>query len=239
MPELQLLASGLHADVFALDARRVLRRYRIVVDVTREAETMAHVAGYGFPVPDVFAARGGELVMERLEGPTLLQALAAETTRPREAAEIMADLHRRLHAVPPRGDDPGSTVVHLDLHLGNVMLTPRGPVVIDWTHARDGAGDVDVALSAVILAEVVLDNGGSGFGAAAREVLVRFLANVGADPSAGLAAAMAHRRADPALRHTEEKFTATGALVAAVLQGTERLVTEPVPRGLSTNIAPS
>jgi aminoglycoside phosphotransferase (APT) family kinase protein len=219
MPERQLLASGLSADVFALDARRVLRRYRIVVDVAREVEVMAHVARYGFPVPEVFTARGRELVMERLDGPSLLEALAAGQTQPREAAGMMAGLHRRLHALPSRGGDPGTTVVHLDLHPGNIMLAPRGPVVIDWTNARDGVGDVDVALSAVILAEVVLDNR-SGFGAAARELLVHFLADVGADPGAGLAAAMAYRRADPALRHTEEKFRAAEDLVTAVLTST-------------------
>ena len=34
------------------------------------------------------------------------------------------------------------------------MMVSRGPVVIDWRNATDGAPDLDVALSAVILAQV-------------------------------------------------------------------------------------
>ena len=47
-------------------------------------------------------------------------------------------MHNRLHVVeaPPglrTGFGPGRAVLHLDLHPANVMLTSRGPVVIDWS----------------------------------------------------------------------------------------------------------
>jgi hypothetical protein len=70
-----LLASGRDADVFAIDAQRVLRRYRDGSEVTAEAA---------------------------------------------------------------------------------VMRSARGPVVIDWDNAAEGLPELDVALSALILAEVVV-----------------------------------------------------------------------------------
>ncbi len=48
------------------------------------------------------------------------------------------------------GDGP--SILHLDLHPANVMLTRCGPVVIDWANAARGEGEFDVALTAVVLA---------------------------------------------------------------------------------------
>jgi len=42
-------------------------------------------------------------------------------------------------------------VLHLDLHPLNVMVGPKGPVVIDWTNACLGDPDVDVALAWVLM----------------------------------------------------------------------------------------
>ena len=36
-------------------------------------------------------------------------------------------------------------MVHLDLHPLNVLVTPDGPVVIDWTNASSGTAGSDVA----------------------------------------------------------------------------------------------
>lgn len=68
----------------------MLRRYRERGEVTREAATMAHVAAHGFPVPAVFVATGTDLVMERLYGPVLLDALAADGLLDDPAALITA-----------------------------------------------------------------------------------------------------------------------------------------------------
>ncbi|MET8042914.1 phosphotransferase [Micromonospora sp. NPDC005215] len=160
------LASGRDADVFAIDDRRVLRRYRKGGDVAAEAAVMAYVGSLGFPVPAVYEARGTDLVMERLDGRTMLSALIAGELDALAAADCLADLHRRLHALPPRlgerdgdgdGDGDGDRILHLDLHPDNVMLTSRGPVLIDWRNATEGPADLDVALSAVILAQVAVD----------------------------------------------------------------------------------
>ena len=58
----------------------------------------------------------------------------------------LADLLRRLHELPVwAGVAPGTSVVHLDLHPENVILTGRGPIVIDWRNATAAQADLDSA----------------------------------------------------------------------------------------------
>jgi hypothetical protein len=52
-------------------------------------------------VPAVYEAHGTDLVMERLEGPTMLSALVAGDLGLIEAAALLADLHGRLHMAGP------------------------------------------------------------------------------------------------------------------------------------------
>ncbi|WP_049580517.1 phosphotransferase [Streptomyces sp. SBT349] len=150
----ELLGRGRDADVYALvgDRTRVLRRYRDGTHATGEAEVMAHLADHGYPVPAVHPGASPEppdLVMERLEGPTLLHAALAGEVAAEEAGAILGDLLHRLHAVP-------GGIIHLDLHPDNVMLTPRGPMVIDWRNAERGPSGLDRAMSAVILAQAAV-----------------------------------------------------------------------------------
>jgi aminoglycoside phosphotransferase (APT) family kinase protein len=70
-------------------------------------------------------------------------------------ASVLADLHDALHAIPapewmPRMDDGGS-VLHLDLHPLSVIMSPNGPVVIDWSNAARGDPLTDVAFTYVLL----------------------------------------------------------------------------------------
>jgi aminoglycoside phosphotransferase (APT) family kinase protein len=95
------IAAGREADVFAIDDQRVLRRYRTGDDATNEAWVMAYVASLGYPVPKVFQAQGPDLVMERLAGPTMAQALVAGDQTIPEAARMLATLLTRLHELPP------------------------------------------------------------------------------------------------------------------------------------------
>jgi tRNA A-37 threonylcarbamoyl transferase component Bud32 len=172
------IASGREADIFALDAGRVLRRYRRVTDVAGEVAVMTHVAAHGYPVPAVYAANGSEMVLERLDGPTMAQAMAAGEMGVTDGATMLAALLERLHQVPPL---ISGSIVHLDLHPENVMLTGRGPVVIDWCNATDGEPDLDIALSALILAQVEIDRA-HPWSAAAGEFLDAFLPVVPGDP---------------------------------------------------------
>jgi uncharacterized protein (TIGR02172 family) len=46
----------------------------------------------------------------------------------------------------------GSSVCHFDFHPSNVLLSPRGPIVLDWGSARHGNPLADVARSYVLFA---------------------------------------------------------------------------------------
>jgi len=209
---LPVLAVGTTADIFLVDDDRVLRRYRDVHDATTEAALMRHVAAHGFPVPRLYSAEGSDLIMERLHGPTLLQALAAGELSLQDGADIMADLHRRLHVVPaPKGAAADDVVVHLDLHPANIVLSEsHGPALVDWANARTGSPDLDIAVSAVILGEVAADAGGD-YSRAARAMLVAFLAVAGGNPLAQLDAAITSRLEDPALVSGEKALVAPAA----------------------------
>jgi len=65
----------------------------------------------------------------------------------------LADLHRRLDVIAAPDFLSGEgNLLHLDLHPGNVVLGPEGPVVLDWASATKGDRRLDVALSWVSLA---------------------------------------------------------------------------------------
>lgn len=176
---MELIGTGRDADVFALGNGRVLRRYRLGGDVAHEVEMMRHVASHGFVVPFVFEGCGADLVMERVDGPTMLAELMAGRLGPGEAGRTLADLANALHAIPALDSMvPFERVIHLDLHPDNVILSGRGPVLIDWRNSADGPPGLDNALTAVIIAQAVLAGIVTGFEAAAKELLGSFLDTV-------------------------------------------------------------
>ncbi|PWV50951.1 phosphotransferase [Nocardiopsis sp. L17-MgMaSL7] len=195
MPSPIPLASGRDADVFALGDHRVLRRYRHPQDTGPEAAAMAHAGEHGFPTPEVHRAEGSELEMERLYGPTMLDAALEGRLTPEGTGRELAGLHARLHALPGRAT---GRLLHLDLHPGNVVLTPRGPVVIDWTNARDGEPDLDLAVTALLLALTGLC-GPRPLAALAGACLDPYLRSAEGDPARLVNDAVALRRADPNL----------------------------------------
>jgi aminoglycoside phosphotransferase (APT) family kinase protein len=211
----ELLAAGRDADVFAVGNGRVLRRYRDGSDAAPEAEVMAYVAGHGFPVPAVHVVDGADLVLEHLDGPTMATAMAAKALDASAAGRMLAGLHTRLHALPAReGRRPGHRVLHLDLHPENVMLVTSGPVVIDWRNAADGPPELDVATTALILAQVAVAGGDSRAGLA-HGVLAGFLADVGGGGALRLLDHAVERRSmDPNLVPAErERLAAAASLV--------------------------
>jgi aminoglycoside phosphotransferase (APT) family kinase protein len=105
--------------------------------------------------------------MERVHGPVMLDAATRPPFRVRHYARMLADLHRRLHEIRapdwlPQAPVPGDRLVHRDLHPLNVLLSTRGPVVIDWTNASAGAPAFDVADAWVLLKTATIPE--SGFG---------------------------------------------------------------------------
>jgi len=207
----ELIGSGRSADVFALDRDWVLRRYRGGGDTAAEAVVMAYVAEHGYPVPRVRdIARTGrdplpptDLVIQRLRGTSLLEALRRGTVTAAETGAVLADLLNRLHRIPARlSTGAGDRVLHLDLHPDNVMLTPDGPVVIDWCNSREGPPGLDWGMSALILAQAAVGTPSEAW--PVRAVLASLLEHLTpavdfGDAATGcLAEARKRRAADPA-----------------------------------------
>ena len=151
----ELIGRGRDCDVFEAGPGRVLRRNRDGRSTEVEALTMRHCAAHGYPVPDVFDADGPDIVMQRLDGPTMLGDMSARPWTVPAKARQLAELIDRLgrvplpdHELPAAVDDRdgrGETLVHLDLHPDNVILTADGPIVIDWSNAAVGTAGLDAA----------------------------------------------------------------------------------------------
>ncbi|MFS4095953.1 phosphotransferase [Streptomyces sp. AF1A] len=205
----RLLGSGRTADVYEIDEAWVLRRDREGWgDAAAEGAVMAHVRRHGYPAPRVRpSASPTDLVLERLSGPTLLGALLAGQVGATEAGTLLARLLRQLHAVPGRdATAPHLRVLHLDLHPDNVMLTPDGPRVIDWSNAEDGHPGLDWGMSALILAQVALAD--DALGEPARAVLTGLLTDPADLTASGLAEARRRRAANPTMSPREVEVLA-------------------------------
>lgn len=181
------LAEGRDSEIYEHGPGRVLRRARDGRSLAAEAEVMAHAAAHGYPVPRVDDAGDGWLVMERIDGVDLLDAIARTPAGLRRAGDLLADLHLQLGAIPaldtmrPAPGPAGDRLVHLDLHPLNVLVTDDGPVVIDWANARRGVPAIDVANTWALVVAGTVPGGAVDRAVAAigRKVLLRsFLARV-------------------------------------------------------------
>ncbi|HEU0303891.1 MAG TPA: phosphotransferase [Gaiellaceae bacterium] len=189
-----VLAEGRASEILDLGGGRVLRRFKTGGNPVREAEIMEHARAHDYPVPGVLEVLDDALVLERVDGPTMLAELRRRPWTAPGHARTLARLHHRLHEIPFEGQ----RLLHFDFHPDNVILSPRGPVVIDWANARPGEPAADVALTWVICAT-------SG-GALGRMFTWLYFRH--ADRSLAMAAlpeAAAFRLADPNVRDEERE----------------------------------
>lgn len=153
-----LLVRGRDADIYDLGAGRVLRRARNGRSLAAEATIMAHAHRNGVPTPAVHdITADGAIVMDRVDGPTLLDVMRRQPWRTAEVARFVVAMHERLHHVGAPADLPdiglsGNQLLHLDLHPANIILTSDGPVLIDWANARSGPAAADLAMTWVLVA---------------------------------------------------------------------------------------
>jgi len=124
-----------------------------------EAQSMNYLAGHGYPVPAVedISDDGCDLVMQRIDGRSMVQQLGRAPWSVHRQADTLARLHQQLHEIPAPDFLPsapvseGSSILHLDLHPLNVIISSSGPVVIDWTSSCVGNPDADVALAWLLM----------------------------------------------------------------------------------------
>lgn len=163
------------------------------------------------------------MLVERITGPTMLQELGQKPWRVWRHARTLARLHRQLAVIPPLDwmtpfppgefggvvPETGGALLHLDLHPDNVILSPRGPVVIDWESARRGAVDAAVALTWVIMATSEIPFGGLKgrvFSALRWTLVQAFLHHAGRDGAARYLPAVAEVRLnDRNIRPSEQQ----------------------------------
>lgn len=202
---LALIAEGRDTEILDYGPGLILRRPKVPRSLAGEAAIMDWVVARGYPCPPVVEVVDEGLVMGRVEGVSMLDDLVAHPWRVRSHATLLADLHGWLHRLPAPPDlrqpfGPGTALLHGDLHPGNVLLSPDGPMVIDWTNAAAGPPGADVAVSWLLMAgaSVEVPVVERILVSALRRVLVRsFLSAAGRDlAAASLAAVLAHRRGD-------------------------------------------
>jgi aminoglycoside phosphotransferase (APT) family kinase protein len=150
-----LVASGRDGDIYEFGPGRVLRRTKDGRVIEGEARVISYAREHGYPVPEIYEVRAGgtEIVMERIEGPMMMDVMMRKPWLMSRYSRELADLHDRLHVIPAPDwlpDVGGDRLVHLDLHPMNVMITASGPIVIDWANAARGEPLLDVALTYVL-----------------------------------------------------------------------------------------
>jgi serine/threonine protein kinase len=155
----ELLARGRDGDIFEYGPGRVLRRARDGRSIEHEARIMEHVRDRGLAVPAIHEVRAGgtEIVMDRIDGPTMLDVVTRRPWTLTRHARVLAGLHRQLHHLDAPAwlrqlPDGGDRIVHLDIHPLNVLYGADGPVLIDWTNAARGCAETDLAQTWLIIA---------------------------------------------------------------------------------------
>lgn len=152
-----LVGAGRAAHVYDQRDGTVLRRYRSDHPTELEGRMMTWLLAQGIPVPAVHSANGRDIVMDNIEGPTMMQSLENRPWLLPSYARKLAALQRQINNLDAPdwfpchdGVTTGAAVVHLDLHPMNVILGPNGPVVIDWTNASLGDASFDAAMTYVL-----------------------------------------------------------------------------------------
>jgi aminoglycoside phosphotransferase (APT) family kinase protein len=114
--ELEKVGVGRTAEVFAWGEGRVLKLFRDWaparwLEEERRGTEAAHQAG--LPAPAVYGVETVDgrqgIVLERIEGPSLLSALSARPWRALWAARLLAEVHASIHA--KRVSLPGATTL--------------------------------------------------------------------------------------------------------------------------------
>jgi aminoglycoside phosphotransferase (APT) family kinase protein len=185
-----LIGKGRTAEIFAWGDRQALKLFFDWCPAAwaeEEAELTKAVHDAGVPAPDVgdliqVEGRWG-LILERIEGPSMLHELRSKPSEYAPMARLLADLQAAMHAhqvpglpsykqslrsaiiraaaLPPHLKQAalqaldklpdGTALCHGDFHPDNVILSPHGPMILDWTAAVTGSPLADAARTSLLL----------------------------------------------------------------------------------------
>jgi aminoglycoside phosphotransferase (APT) family kinase protein len=141
----------------------------------------------GLPAPrvdDVVEVEGRHgIILERIEGPSMLRRVVSRPWTILKSARLLADLHVATHArsasdLPPQQGllerkiraanglsdltrataldvlarlSNDSAVCHGDFHPDNILMSSRGPIIIDWSYASHGNPLADVVCTSLLI----------------------------------------------------------------------------------------
>ncbi len=195
---------------------------------------MQFVAEQGIRVPKLFDLgpehlADRDIVMERIDGLTMLDDFEARPWKLFSHVRLLARVQREVNAlvapdwmVTPttaaaskRRDD---SVLHLELHPMNVMITDDGPVVIDWTNASGGPAGFDAALTFVEMATFEVEGFAQQMGARLGVEVFKRARGAG-EIDAFTVAACDHRLADSGITPGEREAVAALRDKAVARQG--------------------
>ena len=184
-----LLGRGRTAEIYAWGEGQVIKLFLEgwPEEAVRHEEEMARlVMALGLAAPRFYGraaiGRRTGLIYERIEGPSMLQALLKAPWRLVRYAERFAALHAAMHRERQPGLPSyreglaqrirkapllaeaekayllaclealpaGEAICHGDFHPDNILISPHGPVIIDWNDAKRGAPAADVARTVLL-----------------------------------------------------------------------------------------
>jgi aminoglycoside phosphotransferase (APT) family kinase protein len=191
LDEAARIGQGRTAEIFAWGDGRALRLFREGASreyARREMQVSQSASRTGLPCPAVHPAESEDglieiegrfgFVMDRIDGPSMLEVMTGKPWRLRYYSRRFATLHRTIHATVAEGLPSqrerfhrvldrisetvgseiadrvrvvvdrmwtGDAVCHGDFHPDNVLMSRRGPIIIDWGPATFGCPAADVA----------------------------------------------------------------------------------------------
>jgi aminoglycoside phosphotransferase (APT) family kinase protein len=150
----RVVAAGLAAPRF-VGTTRVDGRFGLVYERVDGPSMLAVIAERPERALDL-AARLAELHAAMHEQPGGELPAAAEGLGQAIRAAKVGDAIREAALARVAGLPVGTALVHGDLHPGNVLMTARGPMAIDWLTAGAGSAHADVARTLFLLTGTVL-----------------------------------------------------------------------------------
>lgn len=109
-----------------------------------------------FKLTGQFAALHAE--MHQRQGPDLPGQKAQMTWAIQNAPILTGTTQQRLFTILDQMPDE-TAVCHGDYHPGNILMSPAGPIIIDWNNAVSGDPLADVARTSLILRSPILPLG--------------------------------------------------------------------------------